>query len=194
MMRKTTSLLILFVIALSLALSGCGQTKYEPVAIDENVDKCPVCNMAVADDQFATEIILKNKKALKFDDLGDLHVWREQNGTDDIGEQFVRDYHTKEWVKLSEATYVFDRSIRTPMAFNVISFKEKKDAEAFVAELGKGQILTAKELESHKWEPNEEMMKAMMSEHADAMKGMMDGGDDAHEGGMSMGTGAESGE
>jgi hypothetical protein len=46
--------------------------------------------------------------------------------------QFVRDYNTKEWVKLSDASYVYDKTIRTPMALNVISFKEKKDAEAFI--------------------------------------------------------------
>ncbi|WP_281067810.1 nitrous oxide reductase accessory protein NosL [Cohnella thailandensis] len=166
------------VIGLTL-LSGCGKSTYEPVAIDETVDKCPICNMAVADDQFATEIILKNKKALKFDDLGDLHVWKDQNGTDEIGEQFVRDYNTKEWVKLSDATYVYDKSIRTPMAFNVISFKEKKDAETFVAQEGVGQILTAKELENHAWEMNEDMMKSMMSEHAGEMMDMENSHDDA---------------
>ncbi|MCC3377607.1 nitrous oxide reductase accessory protein NosL [Cohnella sp. REN36] len=193
-MRKTTLWMILILAAI-LMLAGCGKTVYEPVAIDEAVDKCPVCNMAVADDQFAVEIILKNKKALKFDDLGDLFVWRGQNGTKDIGEQFVRDYRTKEWVKLGEATYVYDKSIRTPMAFNVISFKEKKAAEDFIAQEGKGQLLTAKDLESRKWEPNEDMMKAVMEGHADKMKGMDGMGEDGHgtqdDGGMKMDAGSK---
>ncbi|MDG0812360.1 nitrous oxide reductase accessory protein NosL [Cohnella rhizosphaerae] len=177
-MKKCLAGIIALLLVLSL-LAGCGKTSYEPAAIDETVDKCPVCNMAVADDQFAVEIILKNKKALKFDDLGDLHVWRAENGTKEIGEQFVRDYNTKEWVKLSDATYVYDKSIRTPMAFNVISFKEKSDADAFVSKEGKGRIMTAKELESHAWASNEDMMKAMMEEHAGEMKdrmGMEEGG------------------
>ncbi|MBB6673602.1 nitrous oxide reductase accessory protein NosL [Cohnella nanjingensis] len=177
-MKKAFAWISLMMAAI-LLMAGCGQTKYEPVAIDEAVDKCPVCNMAVADDQYAVEIILKSKKALKFDDLGDLFVWRRDNGTQDIGEQFVRDYHTKEWVKLSEAAYVYDKTIRTPMAFNIISFKEKKDAENFIATEGKGQLLTAKDLDSRKWEPNEDMMKSMMAEHANEMKDMngMDGKD-----------------
>lgn len=181
-------------LAAILMLAGCGKTEYEPVAIDEAVDKCPVCNMAVADDEFAVEIILKSKKALKFDDLGDLFVWRGQNGTKDIGEQFVRDYRTKEWVKLGEATYVYEKSIRTPMAFNVISFKEKKAAEDFIAQEGKGQLLTAKDLEGRKWEPNEDMMKAMMEEHADKMKRMDGMGEDGRgtqdDGGMKMDAGS----
>lgn len=170
-MKKSLAGIFAFILILSL-LAGCGKTEYKPVAIDETVDKCPVCNMAVADDQFAVEIILKNKNALKFDDLGDLHVWREENGTKEIGEQFVRDYHTKEWVKLADATYVYDKSIQTPMAFNVISFKEKSAADAFVSKEGKGRIMTAEELENHKWESNEDMMKAMMEEHAGEMMGM----------------------
>jgi len=191
-MKKTLAGFVALILTLTL-LAGCGKTAYKPVAIDEMVDKCPVCNMGVADDQFAVELILKNKKALKFDDLGDLYVWREKNGTKEIGEQFVRDYQTKEWVKLADATYVYDKSIRTPMAFNVISFKEKRDADAFVSKEGKGRIMTAEELENHKWESNEDMMKAMMEEHAGEMMGK-EGDGMGHEGaatdggGMNMGS------
>lgn len=171
-MKKTIGLLLSLLVV--LMASACGKPEYKPSPIDETVDKCPVCNMAVADDQFAVEIILKNKKALKFDDLGDLFVWKAENGTKDIGEQFVRDYNTKEWIKLSDAVYVYDKSIRTPMAYNVISFKDKKDAEAFVAKEGVGEVWDAAKLEGHKWKPNEEMMKQMMHEHADEMTGGMD--------------------
>ncbi|THF73778.1 nitrous oxide reductase accessory protein NosL [Cohnella fermenti] len=170
-MKRSIAFMLATLFAMAI-LAGCGKTTYEPVAIDESVDKCPICNMAVADDQYATEIILKSKQALKFDDLGDLHVWKQQNGTKNIGEQFVRDYNTKEWVKLSDATYVYDKSIRTPMAFNVISFKEKTDAEAYISKEGVGQLLTAEDLESHEWATNEDMMHSMMSEHADEMMDM----------------------
>ena len=36
-------------------------------------------------------------------------------------------------LQLEEATYVYDKTITTPMAYNVISFKDKKDAESFVS-------------------------------------------------------------
>lgn len=173
-MRKTIVFLLSLVIVLTTA--ACGKTEYKPVAIDEAVDKCPICNMAVADDQFATEIILTNHKALKFDDLGDLFVWKSQNGTKDIGEQFVRDYHTKEWIKLTDAFYVYDESIRTPMAYNVISFKEKTDAEAFVTSAGTGEVWDARKLDEHHWQRNEAMMKHMMQQHAEKMTGGMEMG------------------
>ncbi len=171
---KTKFVVLLMSLIVTFILSACGKTEYEPSPIDEAVDKCPICNMAVADDHFAVEIILKNKKALKFDDLGDLFVWKQENGTEEIGEQFVRDYNTKEWIKLSDATYVYDKSIRTPMAFNVISFKDIKDAESFVSKEGKGEVWTADKLDEHQWAPNEDMMKQMMQEHADMMNGDMD--------------------
>src|SRR5699024_8797919 len=64
--------------------------KYEPEAIDPNTDVCEVCAMAVADDQHATQIILENNRSLKFDDLGCLYNWLDENGEEDVGAQFVR--------------------------------------------------------------------------------------------------------
>ena len=51
-----------------------------------------------------------------------------------IDAQFVRDYNTQEWVLVEEATYVYNQSVKTPMAYNVISFKDKADAEKFATE------------------------------------------------------------
>src|SRR5690625_7574040 len=96
--------------------------------------------MAVADDQFATQIVLENDRALKFDDLGCLYEWLEENGTDEVGAKFVRDFNTKEWIQLEEATYVFDEAIETPMAYGVISFKNSEDAEQYVKDNGLGEI------------------------------------------------------
>ena len=44
-------------------------------------------------------------------------------------EKFVRDYDSKDWVSLEDATYVYDKTITTPMAYNVISFKTKRCKE-----------------------------------------------------------------
>lgn len=43
------------------------------------------------------------------------------------------------------------------MAYNIISFENKKDAESFVSNY-KGKVLSYKELAEHKWEMNKEMM------------------------------------
>lgn len=169
-------------IVMSAGLVGCGSDP-KPVAVDEQVDKCAVCNMAVKNDQFAVELLQKNGKSLKFDDLGCLFQWTTQNGVDQVEAQFVRDYKTQEWVKLDEATYIFDKNIKTPMAYNVISFKNKSDAQAFLDKQGHGELLTYQELMKHVWERNKDMMKKMMD-----MKKGMSGGNSMNGGDMKGGT------
>ncbi|MEI3611166.1 nitrous oxide reductase accessory protein NosL [Pseudogracilibacillus sp. SO30301A] len=130
---------------------------YEPEDIHDT-DVCEVCAMAVPQNEHATQIILTNDKALKFDDLGCLYQWKEENGEDDIGAEFVRDFNTEEWIQLKEATFVYDEEIVTPMAYGVISFKEKADAEAFNEDEGIGEILDADALANHQWKMNKESM------------------------------------
>ncbi|HDR4448787.1 nitrous oxide reductase accessory protein NosL (plasmid) [Bacillus mycoides] len=157
---------MLFAICLCMvfAIVGCGNKETKPVAINEKNDKCDICNMAVMDNQFATEVILENGKALKFDDIGCMYKWMDEHKNEKTQEKFVRDYNTKDWVAVDKATYVYDKSIKTPMAYNVISFKEKKDADSFV-EKHTGEILSSKELAEHKWEMNKEMMGKEKKDH-----------------------------
>ncbi|MDF2936022.1 MAG: putative lipoprotein [Paenibacillaceae bacterium] len=132
-------------------LAACGKTEYKAVAINEGVDKCEICQMLIKDDQYATQIILKDQKPLKFDDLGDLYVWLNKNGRDNVGAAFVRDYYSKEWINLDQAVYVYDKAIKTPMSFGVVSFAKEADADKFIKEAGAGAKMTAKELDSHDW-------------------------------------------
>ncbi|MFX3623670.1 MAG: nitrous oxide reductase accessory protein NosL [Ectobacillus sp.] len=150
------------------AVTGCAKEAAKAVAVDEKNDKCAVCNMAVMDNQFATEVILENGKALKFDDIGCMYTWMDENKDEKTKAKFVRDYNTKEWIELEKASFVYDKSINTPMAYNVISFKNKQDAEAFTKE-HTGDVLTFKELESHNWERNKEMMMKMKEGHGNDM-------------------------
>ncbi|WP_144569247.1 nitrous oxide reductase accessory protein NosL [Bacillus pseudomycoides] len=161
---KIKNVVFVMCMCLVFAVVGCGKKGAEPVAVDEKNDKCDVCNMAVMDNQFATEVILENGKALKFDDIGCMYKWMDEHKNEKTQEKFVRDYHTKDWISLDKATYVYDKTIKTPMAYNVISFKEKKDAENFVSKHA-GKVLSYKELTDHKWEMNKEMMGKMKKEH-----------------------------
>ncbi|ATO49955.1 nitrous oxide reductase accessory protein NosL [Brevibacillus laterosporus] len=158
---KKTHMIWASIALVSALMTGCGGQSAQPVAINESVDKCDICNMQIADDHNATEIILKDGKALKFDDIGDLFAWIKKNGTEKIDVKFVRDYHSKEWMNLNDATFAYDKEFKTPMAYGVYSFKDKQSAEAFVKEQGKGQILTAEQLNSHNWEMNMDQMKDM---------------------------------
>ena len=66
----------------------------------------------------------------------------------------------------------------TPMAYNVISFKDKADAEKFAADHTGSTLLTASELDKHSWDANQDMMKKMQekngtTEHTHSEDGMM---------------------
>ncbi|MGU3371872.1 nitrous oxide reductase accessory protein NosL [Bacillus mycoides] len=154
---KVKYVVLVICLCFIFTIVGCGKKELTAVAINEKNDKCDICQIGVIDNQFATEIILESGKALKFDDIGCMYKWMEINSGEKTKEKFVRDYDSKDWVSLEDATYVYDKTITTPMAYNVISFKNKKDAESFVSNY-KGKVLSYKELSEHKWEMNKEMM------------------------------------
>lgn len=164
---KKASVFLFSMVVLMLVIAGCSKKQFEPVPIMEGVDRCVVCNMLIADDQHATEIILKDGKPLKFDDIGDMFVWTKENGKDNVAVQYVRDYHTKEWIKIEEAAFVYDKSFKTPMAYGVFSFKDNKQAEMFIEENKSGKLMTLKDLETHHWERNMDMMKDMKKHHGE---------------------------
>jgi copper chaperone NosL len=160
--NKMKKISLLMVLATIFIISACGQ-KVEPRAINEKTDTCAVCNMAVMDNQFATQIVLDSGKSMMFDDIGCMYTWMKENKDQKIKAQFVRDYRTKEWVPSEEANYVYDKSIKTPMAYNVVSFESEKEADKF-AEKYDTSTLTYDKLKSHKWEMNKEQMSDMDGE------------------------------
>lgn len=172
MKKKLLSFLLL--ISVMTTLAACGDKEVKPVAINEKTDICVICNMQVVDDQFATQIILENGKVFMFDDIGCMYKWVKENANQKIAAQFVRDYNTQEWVSLDNATYVYNPSVQTPMAYNVISFKDKADAEKFAKNNEGSTLLTASKLEKHIWDPNQDMMeKSGIEDHSHSEDGTM---------------------
>ncbi len=140
---------------LAFLLVGCGgEQKYEPVAVNEAVDKCDICNMQVNDDGFATQLITEEGKVYKFDDLGCMNEWKEKYGTDEIMNEFVRDQETREWVRADKAYYAYDPSFKSPMSYGLISFKDKLSAEQFISEKGVGVLMSWSDLSTHTWDRN----------------------------------------
>lgn len=155
-MKWTT--IIGVIVGVSLFMIGCGKQEAQPVDIAEGVDKCDVCHMHVANDQHATELVLQDGKALKFDDIGCMHTWVKEHGAEQVDTQFVRDYYTAEWLKADQATFAYDKTYKTPMGYGIYSFQDKAAAEAFVSEQTTGVVMNADSLNSHTWERT-------MSEH-----------------------------
>jgi copper chaperone NosL len=156
--RKPTVYLAIIVLVTVLFLQACG-IEYQAQAINEETDRCTVCNMAVNDDAHATQIATVDGKTLKFDDIGCMYKWMSENDPKQIGMAFVRDFHDLSWLNYEEATYVYDATFKTPMAYGVLSFKDSKSAQLYVKEQGKGKVWSAEELKNHDWKVNREMKK-----------------------------------
>lgn len=152
------NLLRLMGLTVLMLLAACGNDEVQPVDINAATDTCEVCNMQVANNQHATQIVLENGKSMVFDDIGCMYDWISNN-QDEKRTAFVRDYQDKEWILVDEATYVYNPSVKTPMAYNVISFKDTASAESFAAENEGSTVMTSNELAEHSWERNKDMMK-----------------------------------
>ena len=170
-MKKSFKLLLSIIAVLTIALSACGKKEVKPVGINEKTDKCSECNMAVMNNQFATEIILDNGKVYTFDDIGCLFNWKSENKDKKIAASFVRDYDTKQWINLEKAHYVYAKDVHTPMSYNVVSFKNEADAKKFAKDQN-GEKLSYSDLKSHEWKMNKDMMKMDMKKGMDMKKDM----------------------
>jgi len=145
-------LLLLFGIFL---LSGCGGNQsFEPVAINTEIDVCEICNMGIAHEHYATEIISTDGDVYKFDDLGCMVEFLEQDEViekNKVAKQYVRDSETGEWVELENAFHAYHPDFWTPMANGVVTFKDKERAESYVKEQGMGDVYNYELLKKHKW-------------------------------------------
>ncbi|UTE72206.1 nitrous oxide reductase accessory protein NosL [Rossellomorea marisflavi] len=156
MKKKMYMMMTGFVLVVLLA--ACGKAAAEPRAINEETDKCEVCNMSVMDNEFATQLLTEKGKTLVFDDIGCMYGWMKDNDGEAVEASFVRDYNSEEWINTEDAFYVFDEDVKTPMAYNMISFEKKADAEKYIDE-NAGELLNADELKKHKWVMNHNMME-----------------------------------
>ncbi|SDT27807.1 copper chaperone NosL [Paenibacillaceae bacterium GAS479] len=168
-MKKRMTAMLMVALTIMLIAAGCGKAGHEPIAVDESVDKCAICNMAVRDDAYAVQLTTKEGKTFKFDDIGCMNDWKSKNADAAISAEYVRDYNDKAWVAYNDAYYVYDADFKSPMAYGVYSFKDKKAAESFVGEQGKGKLMTAQELGSHNWAQNKEQMNMGGSDHEEGM-------------------------
>ncbi len=155
-MKKSLWKTALVGIGAIMLMSACSNEAAEPVEIDPKTDTCANCNMSVADNQHATEIILTDGKTFVFDDIGCMFKWTDDNEDKDIEKTFVRDYHSKEWIEVEDSHFVYGEDIKTPMSFNVISFEDQSNAEEFAKESG-GNVLSYDDLQKHDWEQHKEM-------------------------------------
>ncbi|GLY11186.1 nitrous oxide reductase accessory protein NosL [Pseudobacillus badius] len=144
--------ILIFLVFSVLALAGCGKEHvYEPVEINPDIDACDICNMSIAATQYATEVVLTDGTVETFDDIGCMIEYLNQEEEKNIGEAYVRDVQTGDWVKLNEALFLYNKSYWTPMSYGVVSFADEKSAQQFMAEEGKGKRMNLEDIRKHDW-------------------------------------------
>lgn len=145
---------VLFVIT-ALILTACSSKQsYKPEKINPEVDVCVVCNMSIAEDKFATELITKDGEVQKFDDIGCMVEYVDKKHAvkkDDIAKQYVRDVKTGDWVELEKAYHAYHKDFWTPMANGIVSFSSKQRAEEYINKEKKGELYDYAKLQKHKW-------------------------------------------
>ncbi|TQR28828.1 hypothetical protein C7Y47_19925 [Lysinibacillus sphaericus] len=97
---------------------------------------CEMCNMKVylKDEdmgEFSTQAIKEDGTIAFYDDIGCLVNAEVANN--EKNEKFVRDYITKDWVKVDDATIV-KTDLKSPMNWGYIYFKDKADADKYIAD------------------------------------------------------------
>lgn len=138
--------------ASAMLLAACGKEQtYEPVEINPDIDVCDVCNMSITEPQYATEVILKDGSVETFDDIGCMVGYLHKQDEKDVGEKYVRDALSADWVKLNEATFVYNKDYWTPMVYGVVSFSDQSSAENYMKKEGKGEMMTLDEVMTHDW-------------------------------------------
>jgi len=115
-----------------------GNMKLAGKHIDVPADaKCPVCGMFVSKYPKWAAFMQINDKKYYFDGVKDMMKYYIFDGDfpydrKNISEITVSDYYTLEEIPAKEAFYVLDSDIFGPMGHELIPFKSKKSAKAFM--------------------------------------------------------------
>lgn len=138
-------------LATSFLLGACGDKAYEAHDINPAIDICKICNMTVANEKYAGQVVLKNGDYEVFDDIGCLMTYYEDVSKDDIGATFVKNFSGDKWVEADKAVYVYGKEVPTPMSYGVVAFETTEQAEQFIAKEG-GDIITFDDVKAMDWE------------------------------------------
>lgn len=112
----------------SILLFSCNHI-FDP--IDYGKDACTYCKMTIVDKRYAAELIDKNGKTFKFDDVGCMvHYIAENNLNQSDLKLFVADYlqHSDNFLIARDAKYIHNEFFKSPMKGNTGAFANPEEA------------------------------------------------------------------
>lgn len=112
-------------------------------------EKCPICGMFVYKyPKWATQIFYADKH-YSFDGTKDMMKYYFKNQKN-ISKILVRDYYSQKAIDATKAFYVIGSDIYGPMGNELIPFKNKDDADAFMIDHKANAVLKFKEITNNK--------------------------------------------
>lgn len=147
--KKKKTAAISFVLSLAVLWTGCSrQADTSPQPIDASLDICATCSMSIIDRHFACEIVSREGRAEKFDDIGCLVLYLKKHSQEPgVNESliYVKDYNTMDWLIASQAAYV-KGAINTPMNYGIAGFGSPEAAQLFGKELEGAELMNWQEV------------------------------------------------
>jgi|GEM_PF-330274 len=128
---------VMSALAAAVGLTACGNGKKQksdgPVDVEPG-DTCARCGMHIADMRHVGEII-GAKDVWKFDDVGELFVYYQEEGLTDGDAQavYVKGYDTGRWVEADSAHYVVAPDVATPMGTHVLALAKEESVGTYTA-------------------------------------------------------------
>ena len=135
---------------LLLMVAGCSGNSYDPHEVNAETDVCETCNMSIAHEDYAAQLIFKNGDYEMFDDLGCLMEFVAGIDESEIGAMFMKDMTSNEWMDVKEATFIYSEDYWTPMNYGVLAFATTEAAEAYMSEQS-GELLAYDDLLTFNW-------------------------------------------
>ncbi|MCZ2223113.1 MAG: nitrous oxide reductase accessory protein NosL [Chitinophagales bacterium] len=131
--KKSSASLSVVIILSSLLFTSCSNNKPEPIAL--NKDACSFCKMSISDGRFATEIVTKKGRVYKFDDVSCMNGYISTQDKNNIAKYYVGNaLKENELIDATQAWYIHNENIKSPMGGNTLAFLSKEDAEKKSAE------------------------------------------------------------
>ena len=143
---------------------------------------CEVCNMKVyvKDHEmgmFSAQAIKADGSNAFYDDIG--WLLNAELMFDEENTKFVRDFNTKDWVQVDDAT-ILKTDLKSPMNWGYISFADKADAEKYMADHEGSEVIELATVQAEAKERYEKK-KAKMAEEGNQEEGHdMHGEHDMH--------------
>jgi len=137
--------------------------------------KCEMCNMKVyevTDDlgKFSGQAIKEDGTIAFYDDIGCL--LNAELAHNEKNQKYVRDYNTLEWVLVDDATIV-KTDLKSPMNWGYVFFKNKEDADQFIADNPSYKITALDVVKQEAKERREAKLKKQAEQQQQQQQGNM---------------------